>query len=230
MKILAIILARGGSKRIPRKNIKDFYGKPIIAYSIDAAIKSECFDTIMCSTDDKEIAEIATSYGASVPFFRSEANSNDYATMADVLTEVINEFENRNLFFDYFCCIYPTAPFIDSEKLKNGLYEMQKNNASAAMPVVAFSYPIQRALKITNGKISMLEEKYLKTRSQDLMKTYHDAGQYYWFETKAFKKEPNIMMLNPIAIVTPEMEVHDIDSLEDWEVAELKYSILHKDH
>ena len=141
---------------------------------------------------------------------------------------VINEFESRNQFFDYFCCIYPTAPFVNPQKIKDGLQEIKKNNADAAMPVVAFSYPIQRALKITDGKISMLEEKYLKSRSQDLMKTYHDAGQYYWFKTEAFKKEPNIMMLNPIAIITSEKEVQDIDSIEDWEIAELKYSILQK--
>lgn len=228
MKALAIITARGGSKRIPRKNIKEFCSKPIIAYSIEAALQSGCFTTVMCSTDDEEIAAIAKQYGAEVPFYRSPETSNDYATTADVLKEVIAEYEKRGITFDYFCCLYPTAPFVSPEKIRSGYDMMIEKNADGAMPVVQFSYPIQRALKIDGNKISMVQPEHLKSRSQDLMKTYHDAGQYYWYKVDAFRKEQNIMMLNPIAIVTPEDEVQDIDTLEDWKMAEIKYALLKK--
>ena len=225
MKVLAIITARGGSKRIPRKNIKEFCGKPIIAYSIEAALRAGCFDTVMCSTDDAEIADVAKQYGAEVPFFRSPETSNDFATTADVLREVIGEYEKRGQIFDYFCCLYPTAPFVSAEKIRSGFELMRKTDASGAIPVVPFSYPIQRALKITDDKISMVQPEYLLARSQDLMKTYHDAGQYYWYKTSAFHKNPNIMMLNPVAIVTPEEEVQDIDTPEDWKLAEMKWKL-----
>lgn len=228
MKALAIITARGGSKRIPRKNIKEFCNKPIIAYSIEAALQSGCFSTVMCSTDDEEIAAIAKQYGAEVPFYRSPETSNDYATTADVLKEVIAEYEKRGITFDYFCCLYPTAPFVSPEKIRYGYDMMIEKNANGAMPVVQFSYPIQRALKIDDNKISMIQPEHLKSRSQDLMKTYHDAGQYYWYKVDAFRNEQNIMMLNPIAIVTPEDEVQDIDTLEDWKMAEIKYELLKK--
>ena len=228
MKALAIITARGGSKRIPRKNIKEFCNKPIIAYSIEAALQSGCFSTVMCSTDDEEIAAIAKQYGAEVPFYRSPETSNDYATTADVLKEVIAEYEKRGITFDYFCCLYPTAPFVSPEKIRYGYDMMIEKNANGAMPVVQFSYPIQRALKIDDNKIAMIQPEHLKSRSQDLMKTYHDAGQYYWYKVDAFRNEQNIMMLNPIAIVTPEDEVQDIDTLEDWKMAEIKYELLKK--
>ena len=225
MYVLAIIIARGGSKRIPRKNIKEFCGKPIIAYSIEAALRAGCFDTVMCSTDDAEIADVAKQYGAEVPFFRSPETSNDFATTADVLREVIGEYEIRGQIFDYFCCLYPTAPFVSAEKIRYGFELMRKTDASGAIPVVPFSYPIQRALKITDDKISMVQPEYLLSRSQDLMKTYHDAGQYYWYKTSAFHENANLMMLNPVAIVTPEEEVQDIDTMEDWKLAEMKYRI-----
>lgn len=225
MKVFAVITARGGSKRIPRKNIRSFCGKPIIAYSIDAAIRSDCFDTIMCSTDDAEIAAIAQEYGAEVPFMRSEATANDFATTSDVLNEVIAEYGKRGQQFDYFCCLYPTAPFVNPQKIKEGFDLMLREKANGAIPVVQFSYPIQRALGMSDGRISMIHPEYLRTRSQDLMKTYHDAGQYYWYKTEAFLKEPAIMSINPIAIITPEEEVQDIDTLEDWKIAEIKYKI-----
>lgn len=226
MSVLAIITARGGSKRIPRKNIKEFCGKPIIAYSIEAALRADCFDTVMCSTDDAEIAEVAKKYGAEVPFFRSPETSNDFATTSDVLLEVIKEYEKRGQIFDYFCCLLPTAPLVNAKRIRSGLELMCKTNANGAIPVVPFSYPIQRALKITDDKVSMVQPEYSRTRSQDLMKTYHDAGQYYWFKTPAFHKNPDIMMLNLVAIVTPEEEVQDIDTVEDWKLAEMKYRIL----
>lgn len=226
MKVLAIITARGGSKRIPRKNIKPFCGKPIIGYSIEAAIESKCFDTIMCSTDDEEIAGIAKSFGAEVPFFRSPETANDFATTADVLTEVLQEYGKRGMEFDYFCCLYPTAPFVNPLKIREGFRKMTDSNANGAMPVVEFSYPIQRALVIGDDRLSMLQPEHLRSRSQDLQKTYHDAGQYYWYRTSAFREQPNIMMLSPVAIVTPEEEVQDIDTIHDWEMAEVKYRML----
>lgn len=223
---LAIITARGGSKRIPRKNIKEFCGKPIIAYSIEAALKSSCFDEVMCSTDDEEIAEVAKRYGATVPFMRSAATANDFATTADVLNEVIAEYQKRGKVFDRFCCLYPTAPFVNAERIRQGLEMMVAAKANGAMPVVQYSYPIQRALKISNGTISMREPEHLCSRSQDLEPMYHDAGQYYWYRTESFLKNSNLMVCNPIAVITPEDEVQDIDTLDDWKMAEMKYKLL----
>ena len=223
---ICIITARGGSKRIPRKNIKEFCGKPIIAYSIEAAIKSGCFDEVMCSTDDEEIAEVARRYGASVPFMRSVATANDFATTADVLNEVVAEYRKRGKCFEYFCCLYPTAPFVNAERIRQGLEMMIAAKANGAMPVVQYSYPIQRALKISDGAVSMREPEHLRSRSQDLEPMYHDAGQYYWYRTEAFKSNPNIMAISPLAIITPEEEVQDIDTHDDWKMAEMKYRLL----
>ncbi len=226
MNNIAIIPARGGSKRIPRKNIKIFHGKPIIAYSIEAAIKSNMFDDVMVSTDDQEIADIAKKYGAKVPFIRSKETSNDIATTADVLIEVLNEYKKLGQKFDYGCCIYPCAPFINSEKIREGYELITKFSADNAIPVVQFSYPIQRALKIENGKVSMIDPENINVRSQDLMKTYHDIGQYCWFNIEKFKSNPTLFSENTIPIYTPESEVQDIDSEEDWKIAELKYKLV----
>ena len=223
---LAIITARGGSKRIPRKNIKDFCGKPIIAYSIEAALRSGCFDEVMCSTDDEEIAEVAERFGAVVPFMRSAATANDFATTSDVLNEVVSEYCKRGKRFDYFCCLYPTAPFVNAERIRKGLEIMVAKNAAGAMPVVQYSYPIQRALRIADGAISMREHEYLRARSQDLEPMYHDAGQYYWYRTSTFLQNPNIMSIDPVAIITPEDEVQDIDTFDDWRMAELKWKMM----
>jgi len=206
---IAIIPARGGSKRIPRKNIKDFFGKPIIAYSIEAALNSGVFDEVMVSTDDIEIAEIAKKYGAKIPFFRSSELSNDMAMTAPVLVEVLNEYKKLGNEFEYGCCIYPCAPFINPEKLKEGLESMKEKKVDNAVPVVQFSYPIQRAL-----------------RSQDLMPTYHDIGQYYCFKIESFLAEPTLFSKNTVPIITPESQVQDIDTEEDWEIAEIKYKML----
>jgi len=226
MTSIAIITARGGSKRIPRKNIKDFCGKPIMAYSIEAALASGCFDEVMCSTDDAEIADVAKRYGAAVPFMRSAATSNDFATTADVLNEVIAAYQKLGKNFDCFCCLYPTAPFVNADRIRKGYEAMIAQNAVGAMPVVQYSYPIQRALRISGGTISMREPEHLRSRSQDLEPMYHDAGQYYWYRTSAFLANPNLMTSNPVAIITPESEVQDIDTLEDWKAAEMKFKIL----
>lgn len=226
MKNLAIITARGGSKRIPRKNIRDFLGKPIISYSIEAALKSGVFDEVMVSTDDDEIAEIAEKYGAKVPFKRSAETSNDTATTTDVIIEVLNEYKKRGLIFDYACCIYPTAPFISAESLKAGLDKMLSDQTQAAIPVVRYSYPIQRALEIgADGRLSMVWPEHSRSRSQDLASRYHDAGQFYWFKVSAIKKDMELLKMKASPIVIQETQVQDIDTEEDWALAEMKYKI-----
>ncbi len=224
--ILAIITARGGSKRIPRKNIRDFLGYPIIKYSIEAAITAKCFDEIMVSTDDREIAAIAEQFGAVIPFFRSIATSNDFATTSDVIEEVILEYKKRDKNFRYCCCVYPTVPFITADRLKQGLDILRSTGADSAIPIVRFSYPIQRALKIENGRLSMIWPENLNARSQDLVPAYHDVGQFYWFKVESFMKQKKLFMDHTAPIEIPESEVQDIDNEEDWKIAEIKYKIM----
>lgn len=226
MKKIAIITARGGSKRIPRKNIKEFCGKPILAYSIEAAIESQMFDTVMVSTDDKEIAEIAIKYGAEVPFYRSEKTSNDFATTNDVLLEVLAEYEKRGERFDLGCCIYPTAPFITAERIAEAVKTLSGSEAETLIPVVSFSYPPQRAMVIENERLVFKYPQYIDSRSQDLEKHYHDVGQFYVFKTDAFCKNRKLMLGDILPYVISEKEVQDIDTQTDWEIAEIKYKIL----
>ncbi|RKM59859.1 pseudaminic acid cytidylyltransferase [Butyrivibrio sp. CB08] len=226
MKTLAMITARGGSKRIPRKNIKDFNGKPIMAYSIEAALKSGVFDEVMVSTDDQEIADIARKYGAVVPFFRSEETSNDYATTVDVIDEVIREYHDRGKDFDVFACIYPTAPFITADKLKEAVEKLSASDADSLIPVVRFSYPPQRAMEIHDGSLVFRHPEHLRTRSQDLEPHYHDAGQFYVAKTESFLKNKGIMVGKILPIELSELEVQDIDSEVDWKLAEMKYKLL----
>jgi N-acylneuraminate cytidylyltransferase len=227
MKSIAIITARGGSKRIPRKNIKLFLGQPIIKYSIDAALKAGCFDEVMVSTDDKEIAEISISCGAKVPFFRSELSSDDHASTPVVIEEVISEYNKRGITLDYVCCIYPTAPFLKAEKLKEAMDTLEKTGVDSVFPVVQFSYPIQRALKIeSNNEVKMIWPENLNKRSQDLMFTYHDCGQFYALNTKSFLDQKKLFCEKSSPIIMSELEVQDIDNEEDWRIAELKYKTL----
>jgi len=226
MKTLAIITARGGSKRIPRKNIKEFCGKPIMAYSVEAAANSEAFDTVMISTEDVEIAEIGKKYGGEVPFYRSEETASDYATTTDVLMEVLEEYEKRGQHFDIACCIYPTAPFVTAKRLKEAVDTLAASDADTLIPVVAFSYPPQRAMVIEEGRLTFKYPENLTVRSQDLEKHYHDAGQFYVFRTEAFKNNKNLMIGNILPLVLDEMEVQDIDTEEDWKIAEIKYGII----
>ena len=228
MNNLAIIPARGGSKRIPRKNIKEFCGKPIIAYSIQTALGSNLFDEVMVSTEDKEIAEIAEKHGAQVPFFRNKNTSDDFSTLSDVLLEVISEYNKRNRHFDYFCCILSTAPFISPERLIEAYNLMKKSEYDSLFPVLKFSYPIQRSLQIIEGKVSMVYPEFLKSRSQDLPSRFHDSGQFYWMKTDKFLQLKNIFTENSGAIILSDLEVQDIDTEEDWKIAEIKYSILRK--
>ena len=226
MNNIAIITARGGSKRIPRKNIKDFLGKPILAYSIEAALKSGLFDTVMVSTDDEEIAAIAQKYGAEVPFYRSAETANDYATTNDVLLEVLEEYTKRGMQFEMGCCIYPTAPFVTADKLRNAMALFQASDADSLIPVVPFSYPPKRGMVIREGKLIFEYPQYLDARSQDLEPNYHDVGQFYFFRIDAFQKNHKLMMGNILPYVVSEMEVQDIDHLTDWEIAELKYKVM----
>jgi len=224
MSNLCIIPARAGSKRIPRKNIKDFLGKPIIAYSIETALKSGLFDEVMVSTDDEEIAKISKQYGASVPFFRSNEAANDEAPLADVIEEVKLLYGQKNKDFTNICCILPTAPLITVDLLKEGLNHLKNNpQLCSTKPIVRFSYPIQRALifKGDKSEVTMVNPEHKLTRSQDLTPTFHDAGCFYWMKFEdGLKKEPKGgFEIKPIF-------VQDIDNNEDWDIAEFKYKFL----
>jgi len=228
MNLIAIITARGGSKRIPKKNVKEFCGKPIIAYSIEAALQSELFDEVMVSTDSEEIKVIAESYGANVPFMRSEETSNDFAVTADVVEEVIHEYEKRGNVFDWICCIYPTAPFVTAAKLKAAFEMVMKESADSLTPVVSFSYPPQRGLIVRDGRLQYKYPEYELTRSQDLEVMYHDAGQFYFCKTDAFLQYHSLMTNETIPMILQEREVQDIDHYSDWELAEIKYKLMIK--
>lgn len=223
---LAIIPARGGSKRIPRKNIKSFLGKPIIAYSIEAALKSGLFDEVMVSTDDTEITKIAKEYGASAPFLRTDKNADDYATLADVIIEVLASYKKHDKEFETICCILPTAPFVSATKLNDAYIKFCKNNFDTVFPVIEFSYPIQRALRFENTNVEMVEEKYLNSRSQDLEDRYHDSGQFYWVRIVPFLKDKKLFTKNSGAIIISELEAQDIDIETDWKLAEIKYKMM----
>jgi len=226
MKKLAIIPARGGSKRIHKKNIKFFLDKPIISYSIEAALSSGLFDEVMVSTDDEEIAEVALSFGAKVPFFRSEKNSDDYATTIDVITEVINEFKKIGKEFEYACCIYPCAPLLSKTKLIESFQKLITFNLDCVFPIVRFGFPIQRAVKIDNGNlIKMFQPEFMQTRSQDLEPAFHDAGQFYFFKTNEIVKYQKLWTTNTGFVELTEIESQDIDNLIDWDLAVLKYKL-----
>lgn len=227
MSKLAIIPARGGSKRIPKKNIKFFLGKPIIAYAIETAINSKLFEEVMVSTDDHEIAEIALSYGAKVPFKRSEKNSNDFATTVDVIKEVILSYNNLGIKFEYASCIYPCTPLLSIERLLESFYLLEEKNLDCVFPVIKYGFPIQRAVRINDkGLIEMFQPKHLTARSQDLELSFHDAGQFYSFNINSLISKQKLVTDNTGYIEVSEMEAQDIDNLVDWELAELKYRII----
>lgn len=226
MKNLAVITARGGSKRIPKKNIREFCGKPIISYSIRAALEADCFDEVMVSTDDEEIMQVSLSYGAKVPFLRSTETSNDFATTTDVLYEVLEEYKKAGICFKSMCCIYPTAPFVTSGKLNAAMQLLLSSDADSVVPVVPFSFPPQRGLLIDNGNVRFQYPKYVASRSQDLAQVYHDCGQYYCINVRRFLCSGKLFTENTKAVIADEMEVQDIDNLTDWKLAEMKYRIL----
>ena len=223
---LAIIPARGGSKRIPKKNIKLFLGKPIIAYSIEIAIESNLFDDIIVSTDDIEIAKIAKDYGAQVPFFRSEINSSDFATTFDVIEEVLNEQHIRNQDYENVCCIYPCAPLISKELIINSFEVMKLNNFDTVFPVVKYGNQIQRALRLNDNRIEMFYPQFQTTRSQDLEIAFYDPGQFYWAQTDQLLRGRQLFSRNSGFIILDEMHAQDIDNEIDWDFAEIKYSLL----
>lgn len=229
---VCIIPARGGSKRIPRKNIKAFCGKPIIAYSVEAAVNSGLFSEVMVSTDDNEIADIAKKSGAKVPFLRSEKNSDDYAVMADVLIEVLCEYKKLGITFDNMCCIYPTAPFVTVEKLTYAYEKFLSSGADMLEAVVTYSYPPQRSLNLSDDGLLYRYPEHICARSQDLEPWYHDAGQFYFYKISAFEKSiltngiKGGYMLKCAPYILTELEVQDIDSLSDWKLAELKYKLM----
>lgn len=227
MKNLAIITARGGSKRIPKKNIKEFCGKPIIAYSIEAALQSEIFDEVMVSTDSEEIADIARKYGANVPFMRSLQNSGDYAVTADVLREVVSEYRKQGQEYDYVACVYPTAPFVTAEKLREAYDKLIEKHAESINPVVAFSFPPQRCQVIEDGLLRYKWPENYPKRSQDLEQFYHDAGQFYIYKTDALVNKQRVDWIE-IPYILSELEVQDIDNEIDWAIAEMKYNLLKK--
>ncbi len=220
---IAIIPARGGSKRIPRKNIRPFLGKPILAYSIEVALQSQLFSEVMVSTEDDEIANLALQYGATVPFRRSEQTANDYAGTTDVLLEVLACYESQGQVFDYGCCIYPAAPFITVDLLVNAWRKLIEDGHDSVFPVLRFSYPIQRALKLEGTQAAMFWPEHYTARSQDLTPAFHDAGQLYWFDSVAIQQKKRLWTDRSGVIVISELDAHDIDMPEDWTMAEFKY-------
>lgn len=225
MSILALIPARGGSKRIPRKNIKEFCGKPIITYSIEAALESKIFDEVMVSTDDQEIAEVAIAAGASVPFFRSANGSNDQATISDVICEVLESYKRIGKVFDYYAIIYATAPMLKAEYLRAG-YELLRNSKEGFMlPVVRYSYPPQRSYRINGDVLEYNNPEAYSIRTQDLETWYHDCGMFSFAKVEAFYNTvPEERKKLPL--ILDESVIQDIDTEEDWKLAEIKYRIM----
>jgi len=220
---VAIITARGGSKRIPGKNIREFMGKPLLVYAIEAALKSGLFREVMVSTDDEEIARIARDAGAAVPFMRSARTSDDFATTDDVLMEVLETYERRGETFDYMACIYPTAPFVTAEKLTEAMHLLVEQNASGVMPVVRYSFPPQRGMAIRDGRLVYCYPENAMKRSQDLEPMYHDSGQFYCYHVERYRACKGDLPDGYQPIVVPETEVQDIDNPSDLELAEIKY-------
>lgn len=221
---IAIIPARGGSKRIPRKNIKEFNGRPMIAYSINAAKECGIFERVIVSTDDEEIADVALKFGAEVPFLRPEYLSDDYTGTTAVIRHAIEWIEKTESKIKAACCIYATAPFITANDLKEGLRILTENNSEYAFSVTNYAFPIQRALKISpDSKISMFNPEQFAIRSQDLEEAWHDAGQFYWGTKDAWLKEKIIFASHSSPIKLPRERVQDIDNIEDWKIAELMF-------
>lgn len=220
---VCIITARGGSKRIPRKNVREFCGKPMLAYSVETAVASGIFDVVMVSTDDDEIADVARKYGAEVPFMRSEATSNDYATTADVLREVLSDYGKCGDEFDTMCCLYPTAPFVQVSELKEAS-AMIEAGASSVIPVTSFDFPPLRGFRVgEDGSLEYAFPEFAQTRSQDLPEMVHDCGRFYFAKVASFHETGGFITNNTRFLRIPSRLVQDIDTLEDWELAEQKY-------
>jgi len=226
---LCVIPARGGSKRIPRKNIKEFNGKPIIAYSIEAAIKSNCFDKVVVSTDDKEIADIAKEYEVEVPFMRPEELANDFAGTLPVIKQAIEWFDGQGQSPSEVCCLYATAPFVQADAIRKAYKQMKQEQAEYCFTATSFAFPIQRAIKVTaENRIEMFYPEHLEIRSQDLEESYHDAGQFYWGKVESYRQQKPLFSKSATPYILPRHLVQDIDTLEDWKRAELMYQVLKK--
>jgi len=224
---LAVIPARGGSKRIPNKNIKQFCGKPIISWSIDAALQSDCFDQVVVSTDDAEIADVALKCGAQVPFIRPASLSDDHTTTTAVIAHAIDWFAAQGEAPEQVCCLYATAPFMTAEDLRAGLRVLTESGVDYAFSVTSYSFPIQRAIRITSGqRIEMFNPESFNSRSQDMEEAFHDAGQFYWGRATAWQKNIAIFGSTSSPVLLPRYRVQDIDTEEDWLDAELKFKVL----
>lgn len=226
MNAVAIITARGGSKRIPGKNKREFLGKPILLYSIEAALESGMFEEVMVSTDDLEIAELAKKAGASLPFLRGEATSNDYATTSEVLAEVFEKYRELGKEFTHACCIYPTAPFVTAKKLQDAMGRLSEEAADCVMPVVRFSFPPQRGLVMQDGSLVYKWPENRSVRTQDLEPFYHDAGQFYCFKVESFLRTGQVIEGKVLPIEVQDTQVQDIDEPSDWLLAEMKYKYM----
>ncbi len=223
---ICIIPARGGSKRIKNKNIKNFFGKPIIYYSINSAIKSQCFNEIVVTTDSVKIAKIAEKYGAKVPFLRPKNLSDDNTPLAPVISHTISELKKIKILSKKVCVITATAPLLNYKHLQNSKEIFDKNKPNFLVSLNKFSYPVQRALRMNNRKkIAMIDKKQNKSRSQDLEPIYHDAGQFYWGTTKSFKKNANILSDNSMGYLIESYESVDIDTMEDWKMAKIIFKL-----
>jgi len=224
---LCVIPARGGSKRIPRKNIKDFCGKPMIAWSIEAAIKSQCFNRIVVSTDDVEIASVAKRYGAEIPFIRPTELADDYTGTTAVIAHAIGWHHSHGEIAENVCCLYATAPFVLAADLQNGLDILERSGADYAFSVTSYAFPIQRAIRITdNQRVQMFQPEHFNTRSQDLEEAWHDAGQFYWGKANAWLAHKPIFNKDTAPVLIPRHRVQDIDTVEDWERAQLMYRLI----
>ena len=224
---VCVIPARGGSKRIPRKNIKEFNGKPIIAYSIEAALKSNCFSQVIVSTDDDEIIEVARKYGAEVSFVRPDELSNDYVGTIPVIRHAIEWIEDNKKTVENVCCLYATAPFVQSKIISEAYQQLISSKSDYCFSVTSYVFPIQRAIKIVQGdKVDMFYPEHFNTRSQDLEEAFHDAGQFYWGKAQAFKDELPLFSEVASAFILPRYLVQDIDTEEDWIRAEAMYKVL----
>jgi len=225
---LAVIPARGGSKRIPGKNIKPFCGKPMIAWSIEAALQSSCFDEVIVSTDDSDIADIAKRYGARVPFRRPASLSDDHTGTIPVIQHAIDWYRQQGHALSQVCCIYATAPFLQAADLRLGLEVLEAGQIDYAFSVTSFPFPIQRAIRLdANGRVEMFNPEHFNTRSQDLEEAYHDAGQFYWGRPDAWLTGRVIFGNASAAVLLPRHRVQDIDTQEDWQRAEWMFKALH---
>ena len=223
---ICIIPARGGSKRIPRKNLKPFCGQPIIAYSIKTALNSKLFDRVIVSTDDDVIAQLSKSFGAEVPFLRSKENATDYASTFDVIKEVLDKLKTER--YTNCCCLYATAPFVTSDLLQQAKEKTHNLQLDCVFPITKFNYPIQRALFQESNKIRLAMPEHQFSRSQDLPQAYHDTGMFYWFNIDKILTAGTLWTENTGGLEVSELQCQDIDTIEDWKLAELKFQMIHE--